>query len=63
MKCPRCQGKGRIAITSTPKVQIEGYPMIVPCPECEGRRETYCCEGSDAVLDALHSFERKEGDA
>lgn len=64
MKCPRCGGKGRIVMTSTDKVTIEGFPMIIPCPECNQQGQTYCCGGSpsDAVLDRLHKFTPAEGE-
>lgn len=54
MICPRCQGKGRVILTSNDKVRMEGVPIIVPCPDCNMSGFGRCCEGlSDAPEDLI----------
>ena len=42
MKCPHCKDEGRVVLAPDDK---RHYPMVVPCPECQGSRIVYCCEG------------------
>lgn len=56
MACPKCKGKGRIILTDTDRVKVEGFPIIVPCPDCRPKMTNGDPSPSDAVLDRLHKF-------
>lgn len=61
MICPTCDGRGYVVIEHAP-ARNYGWQVLtpqihlLPCPECEGRCRTHCCEGhrpDGAGLDRL----------
>ena len=63
MQCPVCNGAGRIRATHWSSTG-DTFQAVVPCPQCEQRGITHCCEGEnvDRATAMLQATEHpKEG--
>lgn len=47
MKCDTCLRTGEVLVDEHLRVvqRLRDAVMMIPCPECGGSGQTYCCEG------------------